>query len=172
MKKRLLAAVCLLTGLMLTGCGEKPPEKAEITFFTDIAGVEVWIAPQTEGGPDLFTEGAPTVTADREGEQRLSLDALGGPGLYGIMAYDPGGGVYSAEDVPLEAGAVLRLVDRDYPAEAKIEVTDAKGKTVYTCSAFAGLWGGDVLDDLDDLDDPGDGDIPDDGDISGDEGLD
>lgn len=153
MRKRKTAvriAICALIGSLLFGCGKKeqlpaenpepaPESGAAIVFVNGLEQADVWILPETEKNLKTTAWGTATIAKlETDGEQRLSLDALGGPGVYILRMIDENGMYYAANGVTLADGYTVRIGSGEEPMSALVEVTDASGAAVETCSAFAG----------------------------------
>ena len=146
------ACACLL---VLSGCKKeeaetdqtpKPADSGEIRFVNELTETDLWILPDTEENRQL-PSGTPTVNdLAREGEVALSLEALGGPGLYAVHMFDADGMYFGAAEVPLEAGYTLRFRRQDYGWV--LDITDRDGKPVDTLDVFGAMWAGDGGDDL------------------------
>ena len=148
MKKILLIGLCLLAGMTLCGCGEEKadmnePEKtgAAVTCINETADADIWIIPDTEANRKTSLWGAAAIKDLGVNESaQISLDALGGPGLYLFRAIDADKGFYGAEGVFLDAGYTLRFTaGGGHPAEAVLEILDADGNLTDTWSVFVGV---------------------------------
>ena len=151
MKRLILTVACLLLAVLLCACGPEepavpdPPDEPEpaaeevfITFRNEVETADVWLLPQTEENLHTSLWGTATLPQLSTGaEQRVSLTALGGPGVYLMRAIDVDEMFYDAGDISLEAGYVLRLCESEDPGAATLEVTDVTGAQVAVYSVFA-----------------------------------
>ena len=152
MKRPALLIACLLAAVLLCACGPEappaspdPPDEPEpaveevfITFRNEVETADVWLLPQTEENLHTSLWGTATLPQLSTGaEQRVSLTALGGPGVYLMRAIDVDEMFYDAGDISLEAGYVLRLCESEDPGAATLEVTDITGAQVAVYSVFA-----------------------------------
>ena len=146
------ASACLL---LFSGCkkeeaenGPDPADSGEILFVNELAETDLWILPDTEENRQL-PYSTPTVDdLARGGEVSLSLEALGGPGLYTVHMFDADGMYFGVNEVPLEAGYTLRFRRQDYGLV--LDITDKDGKPVDSLDVFGAMWAGDGGDDLED----------------------
>ena len=134
MKPLALTVLCLLLALC-AGCGAgpepgpAPAEEFDLTVVNELETADIWLLPQTEQNLHTTVWGAATLAdLGSGGEGRLSLTALGGPGVYILRGIDENGMYYAADGLTLEAGCALRLTDEEGPDAAALTVTDAAGE--------------------------------------------
>ena len=143
-------ALCVLIGSLLFGCGKTeqpavteaptpvPDSGAAIVFVNGLQQADVWILPETEKNLKTTVWGTATIAKlDTDGEQRLSLDALGGPGVYILRMIDTHGMYYAVDGIALEDGYTVRISRGEEPPSALVEVTDSGGAAVASYTAFA-----------------------------------
>ncbi|MBE6726512.1 MAG: hypothetical protein E7576_15190 [Ruminococcaceae bacterium] len=164
MKPSLLILASLLIGaaaFLLAGCRKNAPDVGvnpetptvggaesadEILFVNEVEKTDVWILPDTEENRDL-PYSTPTVNdLEENGEIRLSLSSLGGPGTYVVHMFSEDGMYYGAAGVPIEGGYTLRFRRQDW--SWTLEVSDGLGNPVGSYEVFGAMWAGDGGDDL------------------------
>lgn len=114
---------------------------AAVTFINETVDADIWIIPDTEANRKTSLWGAASIRDLAVNESApVSLDALGGPGLYLFRAIDVNDGFYEAAGVFLDAGYTLRFTaGGGRPAEAVLEILDADGNLTDTRSVFVGV---------------------------------
>ena len=143
-----ILTVLLVGAAFLFGCRKKEPDD-DILFINEVEQTDVWILPDTEANRDL-PYSTPTIDElEENGQSRLSLQALGGPGMYVVHMFAAEGMYYGVYEVPLEAGYTLKFRRQDWGW--MLDVTDKHGKDVASLEVFGAMWagdgGGDELDD-------------------------
>lgn len=150
MKKGMIACMCLIIGIMVCACGSNSSANtnqqaaastadASITFRNHAEEADVWILPHEKDFIKNPKWGEPTIKGHKKDEVTpLSLEELGGPGNYIVRVIDANDMFYVVDEVPLEDGYTLWFNGGDTLMETTIEVTDTKGKVVYSHHAFEG----------------------------------
>ncbi len=154
MRKTILILLCVLIPSLLFGCtakktepGDPAPEKPDpasdgggaVVFVNGLKEADIWILPETEKNLKTTVWGTATIAKlPTDGEQRLSLDALGGPGAYILRMIDTNGMYYAVNGISLEDGYTLHIRAGEDPMAPALEVTDAEGAAVETYSGFGG----------------------------------
>ena len=147
-------AALLVGATILFGCRAEikdvgTTDNDDILFINEVEQTDVWILPDTEANRDL-PYSTPTIDElEENGQSRLSLQELGGPGMYVVHMFAAEGMYYGVYEVPLEAGYTLRFRRQDWGW--MLDITDKHGKDVASLEVFGAMWagdgGGDELDD-------------------------
>ena len=151
MKKKpaILITLCVLIGSMLFGCKTKeqpaaetptpaPGSGASITFVNGVEEADVWILPETEANLKTTLWGTATIAKlATDASCEVSLDALGGPGVYILRLIDTRGMYYAVNGVPLAPGDIVQIRSGEVPMSALVEVTGADGALRETFEVFA-----------------------------------
>ena len=143
MGKRIFAAICLLSVLLLCCCTSKETETMEtksigtITFINSVSDADVWILADTEANRKTTLWGTATVSKITKGESRQApLCEPGDEGLYMFRMIDTDKYYYSADRIAIKDGWTMEIKGEELHL-ITIEVTDGNGNPAGTYEVFA-----------------------------------
>ena len=132
--------ICLITMVLLCGCGANPTEPVNnktVNFINEVMDADIWILSETEENLKTTLWGKATVSGIKKGESRKApLCDTGENELYIIRMIDTNNIFYSANSVALEPGWTVRITGNDLNS-VKAEITDENGVLKNTYKVFA-----------------------------------
>ncbi len=146
MKRYLLIVLCV-SMFLFHGCGKEGntdvmENKQVIIFTNEVETADIWILPQTEEILKTSLWGKATISDMKKGEStELSLNDLGGPGIYVIRIIDEDGGYFAMNDVPLDEDYSISFLTEDHHLDAWIEIRNADGEILKSEPVFEGMLG-------------------------------
>ena len=148
MKKRILTLLCILVLLLSGGCEKEENKdivenKQVITFENRVKTSDIWILPQTEKILKTSAWGKATIPGmEKGGSVELSLDELGGPGVYVIRIIDDDHACFAMNDVPLNENCSIIFLTEGNHLDARIEIRNETGELLKEGPVFEGMLGG------------------------------
>ena len=117
-------------------------QSSQITFINEVEKADIWILPQTQENMKNSLWGTATIGNMPAGEQRdIQISDTVADDLYIIKIIDDEHAYYSAQDITLGDGFVIRFKTDDSKFDAVIEITDADGNVVSAQKVFTGVFG-------------------------------
>ncbi len=144
MKRAVLFAVCFLSLMPLCGCQKEEQDAAEtekpetitVTFVNGVEEADVWILPMTEKNLKTSVWGKAVFPKVKTGEScQAPVEKTAEGGLYIFRMIDVDEMYYAANDVRLEEGWTVRIIQSDHYT-VQLEVTDENGTLIDTHEVF------------------------------------
>lgn len=118
------------------------PESFRVTFVNNVETADVWVLPQTDENlkSSLWgTASAKNLEANTQCD--IALSKADEQELYIVNIIDADHTYYSAKNLRLDDGYVIRFTTEDSKYDAYIEVLDADGAVLSKQAAFVGVFG-------------------------------
>ena len=132
----------------LFGCGKQKHELHfdrecfRVTFINNVETADVWVLPQTDDNLKSSLWGTASAKSLEVNTQRdITLSKTDESELYIVNIIDADHAYYSAQNIRLDDGYVIRFTTEDSKYDAYIEVLNTDGAVLMKQEAFVGVFG-------------------------------